>query len=82
MKKYIGAILSITSIGLLFYTLFDLKNQVKQIPILEKQLDSLNLEIHLKQVQLGKYEMANEEVIKAKNKKLYEEYTKYLETME
>ena len=82
MKKYIGAALSIGSVLLLFYTLFDLKDQVKQIPILEKQLDSIYLELHLKQTQLGKYEMANEEVIKAKNQKLYEEYNRYIETME
>ena len=34
MKKYITAILSIGTVGLLFYTMFDLKNQVKQIPML------------------------------------------------
>ena len=40
MKKYIGPILSIATIGMLFYTLFDLKEQVKVIPQLRQQLDS------------------------------------------
>ena len=43
MKKYIGAILSIGTVAMLFYTLFDLKNQVKQIPVLEHQLDSVSI---------------------------------------
>ena len=41
MKKYIGPILSITSLAILFATLFILKEQNKQIPILKHRLDSL-----------------------------------------
>jgi hypothetical protein len=41
MKKYIGAALSIGTILLLFYTMFDLREQVKQVEVLEKQLDSV-----------------------------------------
>lgn len=40
-KKHIGLILCITTISMLLYTLFDLKGQVKEIPILKHQIDSL-----------------------------------------
>jgi hypothetical protein len=65
MKKYISGILSIATIGLLFYTLFDLKNQVKQVDVLKKELnrvtvvkDSLYDEAFIKQVELGRYELS------------------------
>lgn len=82
MKKYIGAVLSIGSVILLFYTLFDLKKQVNQIPVLKKQIDSLNLELHLAQTNLGKHELAAEDVIKSKDQKLYETYTEYFKELE
>ena len=63
MKKYIGPILSIATIGMLFYTLFDLKEQVKQIPQLQQQLDStqvlvdsLHDELFNVTVEVGRYE--------------------------
>jgi len=65
MKKYINGILSIGTIGLLFYTLFDLRNQVKQVDVLKKQLtemtaekDSLHDEMFIKHVQLDRYELS------------------------
>lgn len=64
MKKYIGPILSIATIGMLFYTLFDLKEQVKVIPQLHSQLDSvqkvtdsLHDELFNSRVEVGRYEM-------------------------
>lgn len=64
MKKYITAALSIGTITLLFYTMFDLREQVKQVDVLQKELDSV---IVLKdslynvnfgtQVQNGRYEL-------------------------
>lgn len=43
MKKYITATLSIGTIALLFYTMFDLREQVKQVDVLQKQLDSVTI---------------------------------------
>ena len=64
MKKYIGAVLSITTIGLLFYTLFDLKEQVKQVSVLQHQVDSLTVikdslanEVFILGVTNGRYEI-------------------------
>ena len=64
MKKYITAALSIGTIALLFYTIFDLREQVKQVEVLQQQLDSVTV---LKdslydvsfgaQVQNGRYEL-------------------------
>jgi hypothetical protein len=65
MKKYINVILSIGTVIVLFYTLFDLKNQVKQVDVLKKELnrvtvvkDSLYDETFSKQVELGRYELS------------------------
>jgi hypothetical protein len=63
MKKYIGAVFSIATIGLLFYTLYDLKEQVKEIDVLQKQLDSTTAvrdslinEVFIREVENGRYE--------------------------
>ena len=84
MKKYIGPILSISTIGLLFYTLFDLKEQVKQIEPLKQQLkqmehirDSLHDDLFNAKVELGRHEITREEVL-GKYKKIYDEYNTYL----
>lgn len=86
MKKYIGPILSISTIGLLFYTLFDLKQQVKQIPELNKQLDSISCikdslhdELFIISVEAGRHEVTRDEILR-KYPKIYEEYNSYLET--
>ena len=64
MKKYIGPILSIATIGMLFYTLFDLKEQVKVIPQLKKDLnerqrvlDSVNNELFISNTIVTRYEI-------------------------
>ena len=64
MKKYITATLSIGTISLLFYTMFDLKEQVKQVHVLEQQLDSVTIlkdslyDVNFgTQVQNGRYEL-------------------------
>lgn len=84
MKKYIGPILSIATIGMLFYTLFDLKEQVKQIPVLEHQLDSVQCikdslydEAFILHVEMGRHEITREEVL-TKYPKIYEEYNSFL----
>ncbi len=65
MKKYLNAILSIGTLAVLFYTLFDLKEQVKQVDVLKKELktvtsvkDSLYNEAFIKHVELGRYELS------------------------
>jgi len=65
MKKYLNAILSIGTVAILFYTLFDLKEQVKQVDILKKELktvtatkDSLHDEMFIQHVQLDRYELS------------------------
>jgi chaperonin cofactor prefoldin len=46
MKKYIGAVLSLASVGMLFYILFTQKEQIKdleaRIKTLQTQADSLD----------------------------------------
>jgi peptidoglycan hydrolase CwlO-like protein len=42
MKKYISTALSITTLVILFYTLFNIKEQNRQIPIMQSSIDSLN----------------------------------------
>lgn len=79
MKKYIGAILSIGTVAMLFYTLFDLKNQVKQIPVLEHQLDSLRDETFIISTENGRYELSLEH-LKEVNPKAAKEFENFLNT--
>jgi regulator of replication initiation timing len=61
MKKYINAVLSIGTVGILFYTLFDLKKQVttlkKEVVTITAQRDSLHDENFIKQIEIGRYEL-------------------------
>jgi hypothetical protein len=61
MKKYISAVLSIGTIGMLFYTLFDLRQQVnslkKELVITTAQKDSLYDVNFGTQVENGRYEL-------------------------
>ena len=86
MKKYITAILSIGTVAMLFYTLFDLKNQVKQIPVLQHQLDSVSLQLdslHLinfeNEVENGRYEITLEH-LKENNPKAAKEFEEFMNT--
>lgn len=79
MKKYITPILYIGTVLMLFYTLFDLRSRVKTVPVLEQQVDSLNVELFNEQVQTGRYETTTEEFLKSKYPKVYEEYKTYLD---
>jgi len=62
MKKYIGAVLSIGTVGILFYTLFDLRQQVsslkKELVVTTAERDSLYSENFIKHVQLDRYELS------------------------
>lgn len=85
MKKYINAILSIATLGLLFYTLIDLKEQVKQIPVLKKEVDSLSIikdsltnEVFMREIQNGRYE-STIYYLEETNPKAATEFKNYLE---
>lgn len=67
MKKYITAVLSLGTITLLFYTMFDLREQVKQVQVLQHELDSVMIlkdslyDVNFEaQVQNGRYELSLE----------------------
>lgn len=66
--------------ALLFYTLFDLKNQVRQIPELRKTIDSLQQELFIKQTDAGRHELIRETYLKSKHPKVYEDYHYQFET--
>ena len=67
MKKYIGAILSIASVGMLFWILFNQREQIKslkeQVKTLQTQTDSMNVENTIIQHENDEMENAMEAVI-------------------
>ena len=84
MKKYISGILSIGTVALLFYTLFDLKNQVKQVPMLQHQLDSVTIQLDSlslinfeNEVQNGRYEITLEH-LKETTPKVAKEFEEFM----
>lgn len=88
MRKYVRAVLSISTIGLLFYTLMDLRNQVQSLKTaqthaafhadsLTKVNDSLTNEVFIKSVELGRVEISASQVL-SKYPKIYEEYHSFL----
>jgi hypothetical protein len=83
MKKYITAALSLGTITLLFYTMFDLKEQVKQIEVLQKELDSVTIvkdslyDVSFQaQVENGRYQMSLEH-LKTVNPKAADEFENF-----
>jgi hypothetical protein len=67
MKKYIGTILSLSSIGMLFYILFNQKQQIQtlqsskpNIDSLYKVIDSLNSEVFIEHTTVDRYDIAIE----------------------
>jgi hypothetical protein len=63
MKKYIGPILSLASVGMLFYVMFDQKEQIKnlqqensKVELIKHERDSLQSEMFTKDIQIGRYE--------------------------
>ena len=67
MKKYIRAILSIASVGMLFWVLFNQKEQIKslkeQVKTLQNQTDSVNNENVIIQHEKDEMENAMDAVI-------------------
>ena len=74
MKKYIGAILSLASVGMLFYIIYDQKDQIKELKTtlestkheiktvdsLKHVVDSVNTEVFINQTKATRYEIALE----------------------
>ena len=63
MKRYISAILSLASIGMLFYIIYNQKEQIKtlqqensKVEVIKHERDSLSAEIFTKDIQIGRYE--------------------------
>lgn len=63
MKKYIGPVLSLASVGMLFYIMFDQKEQIKnleqensKVEVIKHERDSLQSEMFTKDIQIGRYE--------------------------
>jgi len=83
MKKYITAALSLGTISLLFYTMFDLREQVKQVEVLQHELDSVMIvkdslyDVSFQvQVENGRYEMSLEH-LKTVNPKAADEFENF-----
>ena len=67
MKKYIGAILSLSSIGMLFYIIFDQQHQIKiltstkpNMDSVQYIIDSLHDENFIQHTELDRYDIAIE----------------------
>jgi hypothetical protein len=69
MKKYIGAALSLSSIGMLFYIIFDQKHQIQtltstrpNIDSIQHVVDSLHDENFIQHTELDRYDIAIEKL--------------------
>ena len=67
MKKYIGAVLSLASIGMLFYIIFNQQHQIKtltsskpNIDSIQYVIDSLHSENFIQHIELDRYYIAIE----------------------
>lgn len=63
MKKYIGAALSLASVGMLFYIIHNQRDQIKNLKLenenvvtIKNECDSLKSEMLTKDIQIGRYE--------------------------
>lgn len=57
MRKYINAILSISSVLMLFYIIHDQRQQIKQCKTL---VDSLQQELYISNINLNRYDITLE----------------------
>lgn len=74
MKKYIGPILSLASVGMLFYIIYDQKqqiqdlktiqvkaeNDIRRVDSIQKVADSLDAEVFRLSIDVTRYEIAAE----------------------
>jgi len=88
MKKYIGAALSLASIGMLFYIIFDQQHQIKtltstksNVDSLHQVIDSLSSELFIKHTEVDRYEIAIEK-LKEQNPQAAEEFDECLRNTE
>ena len=91
MKNYIKAILSLSSVGMLFYIIFNQKEQIKtlnekpdlthQVDSLIKVKDSLDNELFIKHTEADRYEIALDR-LREVSPKSAEEFDLFLSTTE
>jgi hypothetical protein len=69
MKKYIGAILSLSSVGMLFYIIFNQKEQIQTLKLsqpnidsIQHVVDSLHDELFIKHTELDRYNIGIEKL--------------------
>jgi hypothetical protein len=69
MKKYIGAALSLASVGMLFYIIFDQQHQIKTLTSsrpnmdsIQHVVDSLHDENFIQHTELDRYDIAIEKL--------------------
>jgi hypothetical protein len=69
MKKYIGAALSLSSVGMLFYIIFDQQHQIKTLKLSQPNMDSvqhvvdsLHDENFIQHTELDRYDIAIEKL--------------------
>lgn len=90
MKNIIKAVISISTIALLFVTLFDLNSQVRAYKSMQSQWvqkedslirlsDSLQSEVFRAQVEEGRLGITVNQIL-SKYPKVYAEFNQYLET--
>lgn len=63
MKKYIGPVLSLASVGMLFYIIYNQREQIKtfkqensKVELIKHERDSLQSKMFEKDIQIGRYE--------------------------
>lgn len=63
MKQYINAVLSLASVGMLFYIIYNQREQIKtfkeensKVELIKHDRDSLQSEMFTKDIQIGRYE--------------------------
>ena len=91
MKNYIKAILSLSSVGMLFYIIFNQKEQIKelnekpdlthQVDSLIKVKDSLDNDLFIQNINVTRYEIALDR-LREVSPKSAEEFDLFLSTTE
>jgi hypothetical protein len=84
MRKYIEAIIALFTISILFYTIIDLREQVKQVDVLQFKLDSVIVKADIQhdlnfanQVENARYRMFIE-YLKEENPEAADEFENFI----
>jgi hypothetical protein len=76
MKKYINAVLSLATVGMLLYIIHDQHNQIQKYKKQEVVTDSLREELFNANAELGRYELT-EEHLKEVNPEAEKEFEEF-----